>query len=86
MWTLKSKLSELEPFEAHLDGILALVEPKREYLRELGKSVTIDFYCVLYDQTGFQLSPQILERIAGIGATLGVTVECPDDHSHEEDK
>jgi hypothetical protein len=82
MWSLDSKLPEEESFEAHLDNVLSAVEPNAEYILRLSQTATVDFYCVLFDQIGFQLSPQILQRIVNIGATLGVSVEPPMDEAN----
>lgn len=77
LWSLTSKALSEEPLESHLDSILLLLEGERTYILNISKYATVDFYCVLYDQYSFQLSAQILTRIANIGAILGVTVEPP---------
>lgn len=74
MWSLKSKIAEKEPLEAHLENLLSILEPNRSYINQLAQRATVDFYCVLYSQSGFQLSPQILKRIGELGATFGVVL------------
>lgn len=74
MWLLQSKLPDTEVFEDHLDNILSNLEGKADYILNLGKYATLDFYCVLYEQEGFELSASILGRIAKLGAALGVVV------------
>jgi len=74
MWLLNSKVAENEPLEAHLDNLLLILEPKGSYINQLAQHATVDFYCVLYSQSGFQLSPQILKRIGELGVTFGVVL------------
>jgi len=81
MWSLKSKISEKESLESHLDNLLSILEPKRSYINLLAQDATVDFYCVLYSQSGFQLSPQILKRIGDLGATFGVVLYGDDDET-----
>jgi hypothetical protein len=72
MWLLRSKVSDGEPLESHLQNLIALLEPKRTYISQLAQSATVDFYCVLYSQNGFQIPPNVLQRIGNLGATFGV--------------
>ncbi len=74
MWLLKSKLSEEQPLEAHLDHLLSILETNRSYIHLLAQNTTVDFYCILYAQSGFQLSSQILKRISELKAVLGLVV------------
>ena len=74
MWSIDSKVPVGQPLEVHLDSLLSILEPKQGYIKSLGRIATVDFYCDLFGQIGFQLSPQILKRIADLGAALGVTV------------
>ena len=74
MWLLKSKLSEEQPLETHLDSLLSILEPNRPYIQLLSQSASVDFYCILYAQGGFQLSSRILKRISALEAVLGVVV------------
>ena len=74
MWALDSPLALNESFEAHLDALLALLEPQHAYICTLAESATVDFYCTLFWQNGFQLPPQILSRIADLRAAFGVVV------------
>ena len=74
MWLLKSKIAEEEPLESHLDKLLSIMESKRPYINQLAQHATVDFYCVLYSQSGFQLSHQILKRMGELGSTFGVVV------------
>ena len=74
MWLLNSKTMEDQPLEAHLDNLLTILEPNSSYLKRLAQETTIDVYCVLYAQSGFQLSPQILKRLGDLGITFGVVL------------
>lgn len=86
MWSLKSRLPEEKPFEAHLDDILSALEPRQSYVQHLAEHAKIDFYCVLYNQQGFDLSPNILGRIANLRAVFGVTVHPPDSDSEVDSR
>ena len=74
MWSLESKIPEEETLESHLDNLLSVLEPNRSYINQLAKGATVDFYCVLYSQSGFQLSPKILKRIGDLGIIFGVVL------------
>ena len=74
MWTVDSKLPETEVLVSHLDSLLSDIEPKQEYIKTLASYATVDLYCVLYDQSGFELPPDILHRIADLGITFGVVL------------
>ena len=78
MWLIHSKVPADQPLEVHLDSLLSILEPKQAYVRTLAQHATIDFYCVLFWQSGFELSPQTLKRLANLEATFGVVV-YPDD-------
>jgi hypothetical protein len=74
MWSLNSKVSEDEPLEVHLDNLLSILEPSKEFITSLAQHATIDFYCVLYSQSGVQLSSQIMKRTAELSITFGVVL------------
>jgi len=74
MWMLNSNIPEDQPLEEHLNSLLTLLEPKKSYIQSLAKHATVDFCCTLYAQNGFQVSPQLLKRIADLEITFGVTV------------
>jgi hypothetical protein len=78
MWLLNSKLPEEQSLESHLDNLLSILEPKRAYINLLAQDAMVDFYCVLYSQSGFQLSPQILKRIGDLSAIFGVVLYSDD--------
>jgi hypothetical protein len=73
MWILRSKLPGQKPLDEHLKDILSVLEPKKEIILKLAKSNTVDFYCSLFEQNGFNLSPEILAGISDIGAALRVS-------------
>ena len=66
MWTLESKIAKEEP--------LIVLEPQREGLQELSQHHIVDFYCSLFWQNGYDLPAQLVKRMAGIGAGIGVSV------------
>ena len=74
MWGIHSKLSKEESFAAHLENLLLILEPRQEEILKLGEDHTVDFYCGLFSHIGFDLSPDILKRIANLGATLSVCI------------
>ena len=76
MWSLRSKISPDEPLSVHLEHLLSVLEPKQEQILSLSKENDVDFYCGLFSQIGFELSPDLLKRIANLGASLGVSVYC----------
>jgi len=66
MWSIDSKISNSQPLEVHLDKLLLSLEPKQAYIRSLSQTTTVNFYCDLFGQIGFQLSAQILQRISNL--------------------
>ncbi|HEU0293709.1 MAG TPA: DUF4279 domain-containing protein [Anaerolineales bacterium] len=74
MWSLKSRIPADKSLEDHLDSIITLLEPKQSYIQSLATHASVDFYWLPYGQSGFQLSPRILKRIAELGATFGVVL------------
>jgi Domain of unknown function (DUF4279) len=78
MWSISSTLQPEALFEEHLDDLLRRLEPKTSEIKYLSSQVTVDFFCSLFDQNGFQLSPSILARIAGLGAMFGVDIYSAD--------
>src|SRR5690606_2889927 len=78
LWGLNSSVSPEEPFSKHLEELISVLEPKRTQLLTLGKENSITFYCSLFSQIGFDLLPDILRRIADLGATLSVVIYQPD--------
>ena len=85
MWLVRSKVSEREPLEAHLDALLSVLESNLSYIKALPKVTTVDFYCVLYSQSGFQLSPEVLKRMGDCGAVFGVVLYNNNDSLSEID-
>lgn len=83
MWALHSKLPSEEPFTAHLESLLSILDLKQEQILELSKTSNVDFSCSLFSQSGFQLPPHLLGQIASLGATLGVDVYPPNEESQE---
>lgn len=74
MWLIKSRSPDDQSLEVHLDNLLSLLEPQRSYISSLAQQATVDFSCYLYLQSGFQLSSQILKRIADLGAAFDVVL------------
>lgn len=74
MWSLNSKVSEDQPLEVHLDNLLTILEPSQKFITSLAQHATVDLYCVLYSQNGFQLSPQIMKRMAELSIIFGVVL------------
>jgi hypothetical protein len=83
MWGLHSQLPREEPFTAHLESLLAILEPKQKQILELSETNNVDFFCSLFWQSGFQLPPRLLRQIANLGAVLGVDVYPSDEESEE---
>lgn len=77
MWCLDSKIDPHLSLEQHIQSIVQAVDAKRSYIKMLSETATVDFYCVLRNGYGFQLSPQVLEASAKLGATFGITIEPP---------
>ena len=73
-WVLRSPLSKEKDLESQLEGLLRILEPRSSLLQDLSSHVEIDFYATIYNINGFQLSTQIINRIAKLGAGLGVTI------------
>lgn len=84
LWGLRSKLSNEDPLSAHLESLLAILEPSQEQILKLSEQNTVDFYCSLYSQNGFQLSPHLLRQTANLGAGFGVDVYPPDEGSEDD--
>lgn len=78
MWLLRSKLGSSDSVEKHLEHLLSILEPKRDAIISLSTSADVNFSFDLFNLRGFQLSAQLLGRIADLGASLGGTVYPPD--------
>lgn len=74
MWVIDSKLSHDETLSAQVEDLLSVLEPRQEHILKLSEANTVDFYCTLFAQNGFDLAPDLLKRIANLGAAFGVTV------------
>lgn len=78
VWLLKSEGQIVSTsLERHLNYLLDLIEPGAEALRQLRRSqdVTADFFCFWMSATGHGgpvFSAKLLERVAGVGAELGI--------------
>jgi hypothetical protein len=73
-WALRSKLSDYEPFERHLDALLDRLKGKEAALKSLAEENKIQFGCDLWETIGVELPTHILRRIADFNASLGITI------------
>jgi hypothetical protein len=79
---LDSGLSEHRHAEAHLEALLAVLEPLRSRLQALPPDVVTDFFIGFSSGSGqgsFFLSPGLLQRLAHLGVAL-VTDLYPPEH------
>ncbi len=72
-WRIDSKLKPEESFTLHLEHLLCILEPKRQQLLRLSEAYQLEIYCTLFEQVGFNLSPEILGRLADLKIGLGIT-------------
>ena len=74
MWLSDSKAPREATLDVHLNELLSRLESKKAYIRSLAEHATVDFYCTIFWNIGFQLKAQTLTRIAALGADFGVAV------------
>ena len=84
MWSLKSKIDPHLSLEEHLQSIIETVDAKRAYIKVLSETTTVDFYCILENDTAFVLSPQILADMTSLGAAFGIAIIPPKYETREE--
>jgi hypothetical protein len=68
--------------EDHITWLLDQLEPAAHVVRQLcaENGLRADFFCGYFmeqSNSGFELSPRTLERVAALGATLGIDVYGP---------
>lgn len=85
MWALRSTSPANAPLEVHLEDILSRIESNEGYFQALSQHATVDFYCTIFWDKGFGLSPRTLGRIASLGAALGVVIYNRDSNQPEDD-
>jgi hypothetical protein len=78
IWTINSELPESSSLEEHLTFLLETLEPMGDEVKKLSKEgYRVDFYCGCFfkagTQGGFDLSPEILERMGRMGISLAVS-------------
>jgi hypothetical protein len=78
LWALRSTMPEGSELEDHLQALLDQLEPRAQIIRDfLAEGCAADFFCGLFLDhlnEGVELSPQILGRVAALGATLGLDI------------
>jgi hypothetical protein len=73
-WSLRSKLSDYEPLEMHLDALMDRLKGKEAAIKALAEENEIRFGCDLYETIGVELPAHMLRRIADFNASLGITI------------
>lgn len=78
VWLLDSPLGRDRPLEEHLDVLLGLLEPRAEALRSLAaEGCPADLFSGHFMQrynTGIELSPGVLGRVAALGLALDIDI------------
>jgi hypothetical protein len=73
-WSLRSKLSDYEPLEMHLDALLDRLKGKEAVIKALAEENEIRFGCDLWEAIGVELPAHIIRGIADFNASLGITI------------
>lgn len=78
IWSINSELPETSSLEEHLTFLLETLEPMGDKVRELANDgYRVDFYCGFFvkhgAQGGFDISPEILERMGKMRINLAVS-------------
>lgn len=74
MWAINSSVSEDEHLETHIRQLLDVLLPHQSHIRELGTDNTVDFHCGVFEVTGFELSIDVIEGVALLGARIEVSI------------
>ncbi|MDZ4769175.1 MAG: DUF4279 domain-containing protein [Chloroflexota bacterium] len=84
VWVLRSKIRREEPLIAHLENLLAELEPKQIEIVDISKTASVDFFCSLFGQNGVYLPADILRRLSQLNAMLNVNVYPPDTNESDD--
>lgn len=77
LWSIKSRLTKSTSFEEHIMGVLELLEPVKDKIKELScRGYKVDFFCGYFFsseiQAGVSLDSNILKCISDLGANLEI--------------
>lgn len=78
IWSINSDLDETSSLEEHLEFLLGTITPFGEKIRQLSdEGYRVDFYCGFFQkpgaQGGFNVAPDVLQRMGEIGINLAVS-------------
>jgi hypothetical protein len=74
-WSIRSKLDKANPnFEEHIESILDVLEPHKDYFYSLSKLHTVDLLCTVNDVVDIILTSNTIQRMASMGISLTLTV------------
>jgi hypothetical protein len=78
IWNINSNLPETSSLEEHLNSLLDRLEPVGDKIKQLSiEGYRVDFYCACFTehefQGGFDVGPDILERMGRMGIILGIS-------------
>jgi hypothetical protein len=74
MWSLRSTLNAEETLEKHLNSLLITLISHKTTIKKYSKSMGVYFLCDVWESFGFDLSPNTLQDVAQLGATLGIRI------------
>ncbi|QEG02174.1 hypothetical protein Mal15_62590 [Stieleria maiorica] len=76
-WHYEPDLSETEPLEAHIEGLMNVVRPNLNYLKSLKSRFKIDVFCSYRsncDHAGFEIPHTALELFKTLEIPFAVSV------------
>jgi hypothetical protein len=72
-WSITSNLPPEESFEAHFDDLLDRLAGKEGDVKLLAKKYKAHFSCDIWEAIGIEVSSEIINRIAVLDASIGIT-------------
>ncbi len=71
-WALESGCLETEPFEAHFNALLEMLEPRAQQLAIINEQHECAIVCVAYSlqSCGFEMSADLMRRLAALGLSV----------------
>jgi len=81
-YSIQSKSNEVDGMEVHIGEILALLEPRAEFIKKLASEAELSLFCGFSSgngQGGFSLSPGMITRLSNLGLEVIFDLYPPSD-------
>jgi hypothetical protein len=75
MWSIKAQTKKSVKLSDSISDILQRILPYKDFIYELSKQNSVDFYCVIYSENSIVLPHELIMGASSIGAAIGITFE-----------